>query len=108
MGMEQLYYTIRQVSDTLGEQPHVIRYWEKSFSVVRPAKTRSGQRRYRAQDLVMLQRIRRMLREEGLTVDGVRRRLETRRRMAEQADTIAAARRDLEEALHILNGQTGV
>lgn len=103
--MEQLYYTIRQVGEAIGENPHVIRYWEKSFPAIRPEKTKSGQRRYRTEDLALLQRIRRMLREEGLTLDGVKRRLQTRRRLAEQSDGLAAVRKDLQEALEALRGE---
>lgn len=103
--MNQLYYTIRQVSEALGENPHVIRYWEKSFPVVRPEKTKTGQRRYRTEDLALLQRIRRMLRDEGLTVEGVKRRLHRRRRLAEQSDSLAAVRQDLQEALKHLRGE---
>lgn len=103
--MNQLYYTIRQISEVLGENPHVIRYWEKSFPAVRPEKTKTGQRRYRTEDLALLQRIRRMLREEGLTVEGVKRKLQHRRRLAEQSDSLASVRQDLQEALKFLRGE---
>lgn len=104
--MEQLYYTISQVSEVLGENPHVIRYWEKSFAGIRPEKTRTGQRRYRTEDLAVLQRIRRMLRDEGLSVAGAKKRLESRKRLAEQADTLNAVRQDLQEALRHLKDET--
>ena len=103
--MEQLYYTIRQVSEAIGENPHVIRYWEKSFPGVQPAKTKSGQRRYRTEDLALLQRIRRLLREDGLTVAGVKRKLERRRRLIEQSDTLSAVRQELQDALKLLRGE---
>ena len=104
--MEQLYYTIRQVGEAIGEKPHVIRYWEKSFPGIQPAKTKSGQRRYRTEDLALLQRIRRMLREEGMTVAGVKGKLERRRRIMEQSDTLSAARQELQDALKLLRGET--
>lgn len=103
--MDQLYYTIRQISEVLGENPHIIRYWEKSFPVIRPDKTKTGQRRYRARDLAALQGIRRMVREEGLTVEGVKRRLQHKKRLVEQADSLAAVREDVQTALNILRGQ---
>ncbi|MBI4178996.1 MerR family transcriptional regulator [bacterium] len=103
--MDQLYYTISQVSESLGEKPHVIRYWEKIFTGFRPEKTKTGQRRYRAEDLAFLQRVRRMLREDGLTITGVKRRLQRRRRIMEQSDTLAEVRADLERALGALRGE---
>ncbi|OGH56089.1 MAG: hypothetical protein A3G34_12960 [Candidatus Lindowbacteria bacterium RIFCSPLOWO2_12_FULL_62_27] len=103
--MNQLYYTIRQVSEAIGENPHVIRYWEKSFPALRPEKTKTGQRRYRTEDVALLQRIRQMLRDEGMTMVGVKRRLERRRRLAQQSDSLSAVREDLQEALKILRGE---
>ncbi len=103
--MDQLYFTIRQISEVLGENPHVIRYWEKLFPAVRPEKTKTGQRRYRTEDLAVLQRIRQMVREEGLTVEGVKRRFQRRRRLAEQADTLLAVRQELQLALKALRGE---
>lgn len=103
--MDQLYYSIRQVGEAIGEKPHIIRYWEKFFTGLRPEKTKTGQRRYRTEDLVLLQRIRRMLREEGLTLHGVRRKLQRRRRLAEQSDSLSEIRGDLEKAFKILNGE---
>lgn len=104
--MEQLYYTIRQVSEVIGERPHVIRYWEKSFPGVRPEKTRSGQRRYRTEDVALLHRIRRMLRDEGMTVAGVKRKLQRRARLMEQSDSLSTVRQELQEALKHLRGET--
>lgn len=103
--MDKLYYTISEVSKALGEKPHVIRYWEKTFESIRPVRTRSGQRRYRSEDFALLNRIHRMLREEGYTLEGIKKRLGRRRRIADQLPTLQEIKTDLREALSILNGE---
>ena len=34
----KLYYRIGEVSDIVGVQPHVLRYWETEFRSIRPQK----------------------------------------------------------------------
>ena len=56
-------------------QTHTIRYWEKQFRQIRPA-IRAGKRRYySAKDLKLLSHIKFLLREKGLTINGVKKLL---------------------------------
>lgn len=103
--MDKLYYTISEVSKALGEKPHVIRYWEKTFGSIKPVRTRSGQRRYRSEDFTLLNRIHLMLRDEGYTLEGIKKRLGRRRQIADQLPTLKDIQSDLREAMHILNGE---
>ncbi|RMG16377.1 MAG: MerR family transcriptional regulator [Deltaproteobacteria bacterium] len=59
----------------LGVRPHVLRYWETEFRGLKPAKSASGQRLYRQQDLLLLYRIRHLLYEERFTIEGARAKL---------------------------------
>ena len=55
---------------------HTLRYWEDEFQgLLDPIRTEGGQRRYRPQDLELVQRIKGLLRDEMLTIPGARRRL---------------------------------
>jgi len=79
--------TIGEVSAELGVKPHILRYWEAQFDVVKPLKRAGGRRYYRAQDVVMLRRIDQLLNHEGFTVRGARQLL-----AAEAGDkTVASA-----------------
>jgi DNA-binding transcriptional MerR regulator len=64
--------TIGEVSAELGVKPHILRYWEAQFDVLRPLKRAGGRRYYRAQDVAVLRRIDRLLNQEGFTVRGAR------------------------------------
>ena len=55
---------------------HTIRYWEEEFHpFLDPLRTEGGQRRYRPKDILALHRVRTLLRDEGFTLSGARRRL---------------------------------
>ncbi len=69
------YFRIGEVSEILGVEPYVVRYWESEFKSVRPARTRSDQRLYRRKDVEQLLTIRDLLYEELFTIAGARKRL---------------------------------
>jgi DNA-binding transcriptional MerR regulator len=71
------YYRIGDVSRLLGEPTHVLRYWETTFSgVLGPIARNGGRQRYYSRTQVeRLQQIRHLLRAEGYTCAGARRRL---------------------------------
>lgn len=70
--IERLYYSITDVSKMIGEEQHVLRYWEREFPQLRPRKNRAGNRVYGARDLEVLNVIKRLLREERYTVAGAK------------------------------------
>lgn len=74
-GRERTYHSISEVSERLDIRPHVLRYWETQFPMLRPKKGRSGSRMYREKDIEVLERIKTLLYEKGFTIKGARRRL---------------------------------
>lgn len=54
---------------------YVLRYWESEFKLLRPKKNPAGQRVYRRRDLDLVQRIRTLLYDERLTLEGAKKRL---------------------------------
>ena len=73
--LEKFYFRIGEVSELVGVEPHVLRYWETEFRAVRPRKSGKGQRVYSRRDVELLVRIRQLLYVEGYTIEGARRRL---------------------------------
>ncbi len=72
---ERLYYRIGEVSRITGLKPHVLRYWESEFKVIKPFKSGSLQRLYRRKDLDLILRIKKLLYEEGFTIAGARKKI---------------------------------
>ena len=64
------YYTISNVSKKLNIPSHVLRFWEKKFSFLKPKKSQSGRRYYSNQDIVNLEIIQDLLHNKGYTISG--------------------------------------
>jgi DNA-binding transcriptional MerR regulator len=64
--------TIGEVSTELGVKPHILRYWEAQFEMIKPLKRAGGRRYYRPEDVETLRTIDRLLNREGFTVRGAR------------------------------------
>jgi DNA-binding transcriptional MerR regulator len=71
----KLYYRIGEVSDIVGVQPHVLRYWETEFRSIRPQKSSKGQRVYSRRDVEKLLKVKDLLKNQGFTIAGARKRL---------------------------------
>ncbi len=72
---ERLYYRIGEVSRITGLRPHVLRYWESEFKVIKPFKSGSLQRLYRRKDLDLILKIKKLLYEEGFTIAGAKKKI---------------------------------
>ena len=72
---EKLYYRIGEVEQITAVPAYVLRYWESEFKLLRPKKNPAGQRLYRPRDLELVQRIKALLYDERLTLEGAKKRL---------------------------------
>jgi DNA-binding transcriptional MerR regulator len=73
----KLYYRIGEVSEIVGVEPHVLRYWETEFRSIRPQKSRKGQRIYSRRDVEKLLKVKELLYTQGFTIAGARKKLRT-------------------------------
>jgi DNA-binding transcriptional MerR regulator len=71
----KLYYRIGEVSEIVGVEPHVLRYWETEFRSIRPQKSRKGQRIYSRRDVEKLISVKDLLYTHGFTIAGARKKL---------------------------------
>lgn len=62
--------TITEVAAELGEETHVLRFWETKFDALQPVKMKGNRRYYRPSDVVLLRTIRTLLHERGYTIKG--------------------------------------
>jgi len=74
--MEKLYYTIGEVSEMIGENISLIRFWSNSFpKFIKPVRTAKGNRQYTASDLAALKQIHYLVKDQGLTLEGAARQM---------------------------------
>jgi len=72
---DKLYFKIGEVAELTGAKPHVLRYWESEFSLLRLTKSRSQQRLYRRKDIELILRLKDLLYNQGFTIAGARKKL---------------------------------
>ena len=83
---QKLYKTIGEVAKELklvdkktGQlQTHTIRYWEKKFKQIKPTIMAGRRRYYSNHNIKMLTYIKSLLKEKGLTINGVKKILESK------------------------------
>src|SRR6266850_2397359 len=73
----KLFFKIGEVCEITDTQPYVLRYWESEFPALAPAKNSSGQRIYRRRDIETVLRIKQLLYDDGFTIAGAKKRLES-------------------------------
>jgi len=69
---DKLFFRIGEVSQIVGVEPYVVRYWESEFRGLSPKKSTSGQRMFRKKDVELLLRIRHLLYDRKFTIEGAR------------------------------------
>lgn len=72
---DKLFFRISEVAKIVGVEPYVLRFWESEFKVLSPEKNRGGWRVYRRKDVERVLEIKRLLYDEGFTIEGARKRL---------------------------------
>jgi len=67
-------FRIGEVADSMGVPIHTLRYWERMFKEeLSPYRSRGGQRRYSETEIEKIQEVKRLLKEEGYSIKGVKR-----------------------------------
>lgn len=69
---DKLYFTISEVSQLCALKAYVLRYWEQEFPQLRPVKRRGNRRFYQHKDILLIRQIRKLLYDDGFTIEGAR------------------------------------
>jgi len=73
--VEKLYYSIGEVAGMLEVPVSTVRFWENEFTILKPMKNKKGNRLFTPADLKNLKIIHHLLKEEGMTLSGVKKKL---------------------------------
>jgi DNA-binding transcriptional MerR regulator len=73
--VKKAYYSIGDVCDLTGLKPHVLRYWETQFDVLRPTKNRAGNRVFRPKDVELILLVKNLLYDQKYTIEGANQKL---------------------------------
>ena len=69
---DKRYFTIGEVAEICDIKPHVLRYWEREFPQLSDVSRRQNRRYYQRDEVELLLTIKKLLREDGFTIDGAR------------------------------------
>jgi DNA-binding transcriptional MerR regulator len=106
---DKLFFRIGEVSQLVGVEPYVLRYWESEFPGLSPKKSNTGQRMFRRKDVEMLLNIKQLLYEKKFTIEGARKALKSEKADAAQealfppADSLSGIRQELADILKLLS-----
>ena len=97
---EKYLYKIGEVSKMVGVEPHVIRYWEKEFSFLKPAlRGKGGQRLYTEEDVEKISRIKKMLYVDGWKIEGVKKFFQRNKDVEKKVFQIKKELKEIKELL---------
>lgn len=74
--VEKLFYPIGEVAEMFKVNLSTIRFWENEFDILKPKKNNKGNRLFTPTDLENLHVIYHLLKVQGLTLKGAKKRLQ--------------------------------
>ncbi len=77
--------TIGEVSEGTGIPAHILRYWERNVPALKPLRRAGGRRYYRSADVDLVCALQRLVMQDGYTLDGAARAVQTVRVSASSA-----------------------
>jgi DNA-binding transcriptional MerR regulator len=72
---DKRYYSIGVVAKAFNVNVSLIRFWEQEFDVIKPKKNKKGNRLFTKDDVKNLQLIYRLVKENGYTLEGAKKKL---------------------------------
>jgi DNA-binding transcriptional MerR regulator len=80
MELTKRYYSISEVAQMFEMNISKLRFWEEQFPTLTPKRDRSGDRKYTQDDIKHLQEIVELVDDQGYTIDGAKKALETKKK----------------------------
>jgi DNA-binding transcriptional MerR regulator len=106
---DKLFFRIGEVSELVGVEAYVLRYWESEFSALSPKKSSSGQRMFRRKDVELLFSIKHLLYDRKFTIEGARKALQDKKQedlfalAAASSDPLPGIRKEVADILKLLS-----
>jgi len=102
---KKIFYSIGEVAEMFGITEPTLRYWEKEFDTVKPAKTSKGTRQYREEDIETIRLIHYLVKEKGLTLAGAKQKLKENKETVVNTEEIVHRLKMVREELILLRNE---
>ncbi|MBO5692593.1 MAG: MerR family transcriptional regulator [Tidjanibacter sp.] len=110
----KIYYSMGEVCELFGVNASLLRFWEEEFTILKIAKNSRGHRIYTPADVDNLRLIYHLVKEQGMTLDGARKRLRQNRdsikreaeiveRLQKVRNMLAALREEMGDEVEVID-----
>jgi DNA-binding transcriptional MerR regulator len=96
---DKKYYSISEVSELCNIKSHTLRFWEKEFKDLKPVTRKGNRRYYQTQDIQLVKKIQTLLYEQGMTIAGAKKNIQSSPADNSQDSKIKKVIDDLEDLL---------
>jgi len=101
---DKKYFSISEVSKLCDLKTHTLRFWEKEFKELTPVTRKGGRRSYQREDIILINKIKALLQDDGLTIAGAKKNMLTQSKNSTSKDFVTdEIVGDLEKILAELN-----
>ena len=98
--MEKYFYTIGEVAEILGENTSLVRFWSNEFpNFIQPQGNAKGNRLFTKEDVETFKHIHMLVNVEGMTLEGVAKRLKGDRKEVISKARVLESLKDIRQQL---------
>lgn len=105
---KRLYYSIQEVADHFAVNVSLLRFWEEKFENINPKKTPSGTRQYTKEDILQVEIVYHLVKENGMTLEGARQKLLSKKDDVEKRVLLLEKLKEIKKELKMLDEEFDV
>jgi len=103
--IQKQYYSIGEVAKMFDVSTSLVRFWEGQFTILKPKKSRKGNRLFTKKDIDNLHVIYHLVKERGYTLEGAKKKLkENKEEVLKQAEIVQSLKKIKEFLLSVKEG----
>ncbi len=102
---QKIFYSIGEVAKMFEITESTLRYWEKEFDSIKPAKTATGKRQYKEKDIEAVRLIHYLVKGKGLTLAGAKQKLKENKETVINIEDIVYRLKNVREELILLKNE---
>ena len=104
----KIYYSVGEVCEMFGVNASLLRFWEEEFPVLKIKKDSRGHRKYTPKDVDNLRLIYHLVKEQGMTLEGARKRMRSNPEGVSHDAEIVERLKNIRNMLAALKAEMGV
>ena len=104
----KIYYSVGEVCEMFGVNASLLRFWEEEFPVLKIKKSSRGHRMYSTKDVDNLRLIYHLVKEQGMTLEGARKRLRSNPEGVSHDAEIMERLKNIRNMLAALKAEMGI